>query len=115
MRYVVIGASAAGLNGVRQLRALQPDAEIVLVSKDKDIYSRCILHHYMGGIRTKKELMFVEEDFEDRYRWSGEEALPVQDWISAGNRSVSPTAAASPTTKSFWLPAHVPSCLLWRA
>lgn len=68
MRYVVIGASAAGLNGVRQLRALQPDAEIVLVSKDKDIYSRCILHHYMGGIRTKKELMFVEEDFEDRYR-----------------------------------------------
>lgn len=68
MRYVVIGASAAGVNAVRELRRLQPDAKILLVSKDEEIYSRCILHHYMGGIRTKKELMFVEEDFETRYR-----------------------------------------------
>lgn len=68
MRYVVIGASAAGLNGIRELRRLQPDAEILLVSKDKEIYSRCILHHYMGGMRTKEELMFVEQDFETRYK-----------------------------------------------
>ena len=68
MRYVVIGASAAGVNAVRELRRLQPDAKILLVSKDEEIYSRCILHHYMGGIRTKKELMFVEEDFETRYK-----------------------------------------------
>lgn len=68
MRYVVIGASAAGLNAVRELRKLQPEAEIVLVSKDSDIYSRCILHHYLGGIRTKEELMFVEEDFETKYK-----------------------------------------------
>ena len=68
MRYVVLGASAAGVNGVRQLRKHCPEAEIVLVSKDDAIYSRCILHHYLGGIRTKEELCFAESDFETKYR-----------------------------------------------
>ncbi|MFQ9617004.1 MAG: NAD(P)/FAD-dependent oxidoreductase, partial [Clostridium butyricum] len=47
MKYVVLGASAAGISGARQLRALDKDADITLVSKDDKIYSRCILHHYM--------------------------------------------------------------------
>ena len=68
MRYVVLGASAAGINGVRQLRKQCPEAEIILVSKDSSIYSRCILHHYLGNMRTKKELCFAEDDFEDRYK-----------------------------------------------
>lgn len=68
MRYVVLGASAAGINGVRQLRKHCPEAEIILVSKDKEIYSRCILHHYLGGMRTKEELCFAEPDFEEKYR-----------------------------------------------
>ena len=51
MRYVVLGASAAGINGVRELRRLDPESEIILVSRDREIYSRCILHHYLGGIR----------------------------------------------------------------
>ena len=68
MRYVVLGASAAGVNGVRQLRKQCPEAEIILVSKDSSIYSRCILHHYLGGIRDKEELCFAEDDFEDRYK-----------------------------------------------
>ncbi len=67
MKYVVLGASAAGLNGVRQLRKRCPDAQIVMVSKDEIIYSRCILHHYMGGIRTEEELCFAEQDFEILY------------------------------------------------
>lgn len=68
MRYVVLGASAAGVNGVRELRKQDPEAEIILVSKDESIYSRCILHHYLGGIRDKEALNFAEPDFEDRYR-----------------------------------------------
>lgn len=68
MRYVVLGASAAGVNGVRQLRKQCPEAEIILVSKDRAVYSRCILHHYLGNMRTKEELCFAEEDFEDRYK-----------------------------------------------
>lgn len=68
MKYVVLGASAAGINGVRQLRKHCPEAEITLVSKDEEIYSRCILHHYLGGMRSKEELCFAELDFEEKYR-----------------------------------------------
>ena len=68
MRYVVLGSSAAGINGVRELRRHQPDAEIILVSKDDAIYSRCILHHYMSGMRSKEQLCFAEPDFAARYR-----------------------------------------------
>ena len=68
MRYVVIGASAAGVNGIRELRKLDQEAEIILISKDKEIYSRCILHHYLSGHRTLPELNFVESNFEELYR-----------------------------------------------
>ena len=59
MKYVVIGSSAAGINGIRELRKLDKTAEIVLISKDSEIYSRCILHHYLGGKRTIPELKCV--------------------------------------------------------
>ncbi|MBU3215815.1 FAD-dependent oxidoreductase [Clostridium estertheticum] len=63
MRYVVIGASASGISGARTLRMLDDKAEIVLVSKDENVYSRCILHHYISGHRNIKELDFTEKDF----------------------------------------------------
>lgn len=68
MRYVVIGSSAAGVNGVRELRKKDPSSEITLISRDKEIYSRCILHAYLGGIRSKERLCFVEPDFETLYK-----------------------------------------------
>ena len=52
MKYVVIGSSAAGVNAIRELRRLDKECQIVLISKDKDIYSRCILHEYLAGKRT---------------------------------------------------------------
>ena len=69
-KYVVIGSSAAGVNGIRELRKYDKDAEIVLISKDKDIYSRCILHEYLAGKRSIERLRFVEKDFETLYRVS---------------------------------------------
>ena len=41
MKYVVLGASAAGISGVREIRRLDRDGEIVLISRDRAIYSRC--------------------------------------------------------------------------
>lgn len=67
MKYVVLGSSAAGVNGVRELRRLDADSEIVLISRDKAIYSRCILHQYLGGKRTMERLCFAEKDFETLY------------------------------------------------
>ena len=63
MNYVVVGASSAGVNGVKYIRQLEPDANITLISKDEHIYSRCILHHYLEGIRDIKALEFVEDGF----------------------------------------------------
>mgnify|MGYP003291928498 CR=1 FL=1 len=67
MKYVVIGSSAAGINGIRELRKQDKTAEIVLISKDSEIYSRCILHHYLGGMRTVPELNFAEHNFAELY------------------------------------------------
>ena len=68
MKYVVIGSSAAGINAVRELRKTDPAGEIVLVSKDKNVYSRCILHQYLCGERTLERLNFAESDFDRLYR-----------------------------------------------
>ena len=67
MRYVVLGASAAGISGIRELRKLDKTSEIILISKDKEIYSRCILHDYLGGHRSVPELNFAESNFEELY------------------------------------------------
>lgn len=68
MRYVVIGASAAGINGIRELRKIDKESEIILISKDSKMYSRCILHHYLRNERTVEELNFAEPDFTDLYQ-----------------------------------------------
>lgn len=67
MVYVVIGASASGINGAKTLRKLDKDAEIILVSRDEDIYSRCILHHYISGERDIEALNFSEKDYFKKY------------------------------------------------
>lgn len=80
MRFVVIGASAGGINGVRKLRELNPDAEIIMISKDRDIYSRCILYHHIKGIRDLRKLSFVEENFieKNRVEWKkGREVVGI--------------------------------------
>lgn len=63
MKYVIIGASASGVNGAENLRRLDPNSEIIMISQDNYIYSRCILHHFIGDIRTIPQLSFVPQDF----------------------------------------------------
>lgn len=80
MKYVVLGASAAGISGARRLRELDASAEITLISTDEHIYSRCILHHYIEGIRDLNKLQFVPADFieANRIHWlKGEAAVKV--------------------------------------
>lgn len=80
MKYVVLGASAAGISGAKRLRELDQEAEIVLVSTDEHIYSRCILHHYVEGQRDLKRLQFVPYDFitKNNIHWiKGESVISV--------------------------------------
>ena len=82
MRYVVIGASAAGISGAKTLRELDKDAEIILVSKDENIYSRCILHHYISNHRDVEALNFTGKNFfeENNITWiKGVEVKELND------------------------------------
>lgn len=59
MRYVVIGASAAGISGAKTLKEMDKDAEVILISKDEHIISRCMLHQFIDGKRTIETLNFA--------------------------------------------------------
>lgn len=67
MTYVVVGASAAGINAAKTLREINKDIEIILVSKDEYIYSRCILHHFLDGRRNIYDLDFSPAEFFEKY------------------------------------------------
>lgn len=68
MKFVVIGASAAGITVVQKLRECNPEAEITLISKDTEVYSRCILYHWLDESRTLEEMNFAGLDFDTRLR-----------------------------------------------
>lgn len=78
MRYIVVGASAAGISGAKTLRELDKDAEIILVSKDESVYSRCILHHYISGHRDIEPLDFTDRDFFEKYNIEWKKGLEVK-------------------------------------
>ncbi len=62
-KYIVIGSSVAGLAGIEILRRLDPESKITLVTAEKEIYSKCIMHFLAKGERERKLLSFVAEDF----------------------------------------------------
>ncbi|MFS8507414.1 MAG: FAD-dependent oxidoreductase [Candidatus Babeliales bacterium] len=48
-RYVIIGASAAGIAAATKLRQLDQEAEIVVVSQETDLpYNKCFLADYLS-------------------------------------------------------------------
>lgn len=61
--YVILGASAAGINAAKTLRDLDLDSNITVISKDEKVYSRCMLHHVISNHRTVEEINFVEDNF----------------------------------------------------
>lgn len=63
MKHVIIGASAAGLNAAKTIRELKPQDEIVVISIDTKVHSRCMLHKFLSGERTVESLDFMPENF----------------------------------------------------
>ena len=64
--YVIIGASAAGVDAVKTLRKLDKSVNIIVISKDENIYSRCMLHHVISEHRTVEGINFVDADFMEK-------------------------------------------------
>lgn len=71
MKYVIVGASAAGISAAKKLRELDDDSEITIISKDTKVYSRCMLHYLIGGQRDVEQLDFTPKDFftENKINW----------------------------------------------
>ena len=73
MKYVIIGAGAAGVTASKTIRELGSNNEIVILSTDDAIHSRCMLGSYISGERDEKGLSFIPDGFfEDaNIRWLG--------------------------------------------
>ena len=67
MKYVIIGAGVAGVEAAKVIRGQDPAGEILMVSVDTHIHSRCMLHKYIAGEREESGLDFTEKDFLNRY------------------------------------------------
>jgi len=63
MKHVIIGTGAAGISAAKTIRERQSDDEIVIISSDNVVYSRCILHKFISGERDKETLSFLPEGF----------------------------------------------------
>ncbi len=63
MKIVIIGASAAGISAAKTIKSTKPDTEIVIISKEDRIHSRCMLHKFLGHERDAQGISFVDEDF----------------------------------------------------
>lgn len=74
MKHVIIGASAAGITAAKTIREIDSKAEIVMISTDAWVHSRCMLHKYLSHERDEMGLSFISEDFFDKYsiQWKKE-------------------------------------------
>lgn len=63
MKYVIIGVGAAGITAAEELRNIDDKCEIVMISEDKYVHSRCMLHKYISHERDEKSLNFADENF----------------------------------------------------
>lgn len=69
--YMILGASAAGINAAKTLRELDKEASIVVISKDEKVYSRCMLHHVISNHKSTEDINFVDENFfsDNNIKW----------------------------------------------
>ncbi|MCL2006878.1 MAG: FAD-dependent oxidoreductase [Treponema sp.] len=71
MKHLVIGAGAAGISAVRMILKEAPNDSIVIVSKDEEVHSRCMLHKVISGERSPESINFINDDILDspRVQW----------------------------------------------
>ena len=76
MRHIIIGAGAAGISAAGEIRRLRPEDEVVVVSRDDQVHSRCMLHKFLSGERTARESTSYRKTFSRTTVFSGSLAAP---------------------------------------
>lgn len=71
MMYVILGVGAAGISAAKTIRQHDKDASVIMISSDRGVHSRCMLHKYISGERDEKTISFVPEGFfeEENIYW----------------------------------------------
>ncbi len=77
MRYVIVGGGIAGTTAAEELRKIDPNGSIVLISEEMHrLYSRVLLPHYVKG-KVERERCFLKKE-----TWYGEKGIEVSFGVS---------------------------------
>ena len=81
MKHVIIGAGAAGISAAKTIRKQKNQDEIVMISTDDMVHSRCMLHKLIGGHRMLEQMSFIPENFfeDNRITWRGNTTVTAVD------------------------------------
>jgi NAD(P)H-nitrite reductase large subunit len=110
MNHLIIGAGAAGISAARTILKENLNDTVVMVSEDREVYSRCMLHRFISGERDARSLNFVNDGLleNSRFRWIRGKAVTRLDGaaktvyagderVAAGDRVLIATGADSVT------------------
>lgn len=82
MNYLIIGNSAAGLNGAEAIRSRDAQGNVTIVSEeDYPAYSRCLIPYFMEGKIREADMLYRPKDYYAKNRFEiclGQKVLSVQ-------------------------------------
>jgi NAD(P)H-nitrite reductase large subunit len=71
MRYVIIGNSAAGINGAEAIRMRDNNGEITIISEeDYPAYSRCLIPYFMEGKLAEEDMLYRPAGYYEENRFN---------------------------------------------
>ena len=96
MKHLIIGAGAAAISAVRTILKEKSTDQVVIVSDDEEVYSRCMLHRVISGERDVKSINFINDNIMES---------PNVQWIkgtTVTRLDVSASAAADAGAKTVY-------------
>lgn len=87
MKYVIVGAGVAGTEAAKTIRQRDNDGEILMISVDTHVHSRCMLHKFIAGERDEAGLDFTEKDFFDTYKVDWKKGVRVKE-VCPGQKEI---------------------------
>jgi NAD(P)H-nitrite reductase large subunit len=121
MKHLIIGIGAAAVSAARTILKEKPGDQVVFVSQDEEVYSRCMLHRFISGERDAESLNFINDGLlsSGKVQWikgktitrldgtaktvyAGDEAVASGDTIliATGSNSVTPPIGELKTAKN---------------
>jgi NAD(P)H-nitrite reductase large subunit len=121
MKHLIIGAGAAAISAVRTILREKSDDSVIIVSEDREVYSRCMLHKFISGERDAESINFINDEIlaSLRVKWikgktvtrldaatktvySGDEEIACGDTvlIATGSSSITPPIGDLRTAKN---------------